>query len=458
MLGLFLKKNHLTEYNITFNKMLFHSHLFLPMKIILLTLVASLIVLPSLGQKNPFKPKGSSHYKDGVSLNWIPSGYVDYWFDDQSQEYIFEARHELKYDGYKLIEDRQYYENGDEWALFEYVHKMDGSFQRTGILIENGIHIPMERFRYFPGFLEGFDEFYIEYEFQPGPGWEIDYGDSIVSIQENGKFLGHEEYEIFNIGNLKTVYSEISFTATDTLWNWYEWNGGVYDLTDAYKVSYLNGKPYTFTVDEAGEIIRIKILNWLEEGSFTMGHSEMERSTDGGITFESISKIDQEGIRNDYGISKEYNWEMGQWVLMSKNETHYNSLSGEMLSGTNWYQGSFDYGDTTIQTFDGQGRVVEELYLGYYQNELSINGKRVYFDHVSDISSSNNFKIELFPNPAKERIQLSENARILGVINHLGQAFNVPKFDYRTLDVSSLKAGIYSVVINSGQHLRFIKE
>lgn len=428
------------------------------MKTILFTLIATLIVFTSLGQKNPLKPKGSTYHKDGVSLNWIPAGYTDYYYDSQSQEFVYEARHELKYDGYKLIEDRQFYENGDEWALFEYVHAADGSYLWTGSLIENGTLIPMERYRYLPGFLEGYDEFFIEYEYQPGAGWEIDYGDSLVSVQENGKFVGHEEYEIYNIGNLKTVYSEISFSGPDTLWNWYEWNGGSYDLRDVFKVSYLNGKPYTLTFEEAGEIIRIKILSWIDEGSFVFADAEFESSLDGGNTFNPVSKTEQEGIRNDYSISKEYNWEMGQWVLVAKDETHYNSLSGEMLSGTNWYRGNFEYGDTTIQTLDGQGRVIEELYLGYYQNELKTIGKRVYFDHVSDISSSNNSIIELFPNPVKENFHLTGNATILAVTNQMGQYFHPRKTNNNTFDVSSLQAGVYAVLINSGQVLRFVKE
>lgn len=87
---------------------------------------------------------------------------------------------------------------------------------------------------------------------------------------------------------------------------------------------------------------------------------------------------------------------------------------------------------------------------------VSINCEVLGYNSVNELNSKQQ---NLFPNPFKEQIFLSDNTlKQVRIFNALGQTFTLPVTNGAIQFNDSFKPGLYVIELNNGKHVKVVKE
>ncbi|MFT5336589.1 MAG: hypothetical protein ACI9YL_000585 [Luteibaculaceae bacterium] len=430
----------------------------------LITLVCSVLMLSVLGQKNPFKPNGANHFKDGVTTNWIPGSYTEYSYNSGNQMYTPISKHILEYEGYQLKSDLLLDANGGQaLTRTDYEYFNDGGSMQTLFDVSGFVVSPISRQKFKENLSGGLEDYYMYWMYDQGTQeWVIEDYDSAISINSSGEFLGHELFSLDGGIVTKTEYSELVRNGNSAVWTFYEDDGnGTFSPYQVYEIEYINNLPTKFVTDDgSGSITRLTIPVWNDVLTFAPKEFIVESSTNGGQSYEFVYREVVEIAPNEKVESSVYQWNGMDWDLENKSTTRFNPLNGVYLSSIYW--NSFDgvSGDSLISTVDTQGRIMEEISVQFDDINEYILGKKVYAEHSLDVTEQEPWPEELavFPNPTQGEIKvLNAGTQKFSLTDITGKTWPVSVSSNGTIDLSVFPSGVYFLRDSKGRSARVVK-
>lgn len=430
----------------------------------LCTLACAVLMMSAMAQKNPFKPNGANHFKDGVSTNWIPGSYTEFSYDSGNQTYTLISKHILDYEGYQLKSDMLLDANGAQaLTRTDYEYYNDGGQMATVFDVSGFAEWPLNRNKFKEEISGGFDGYSMYWTYDQGSqAWVIDNYDSTYALNASGSFLGHENYGLFNGDIIKTEYSELVKTGNSATWTFYEFDGaGNFDASFVYQIEYVNGIPTYFVIDEgSGTFIRLTISAWNNVLTFAPKDYNVSISTDGGQTFEFESRETVEIWPNEKIEMRGFVWNGNGWDLETQSITRLNPLNGVYLSTINWDSSQDIYGDSLKSTVDGQGRILEEVEVQFFNDDQDILGKKIYAEHSLDLIEhrKGGQELNVYPNPTQGELQiLHAGAQGFSLTDITGKVWPIRASPNGKIDLSPFPGGVYFIRDGEGRSTKIIK-
>lgn len=182
-----------------------------------------------------------------------------------------------------------------------------------------------------------------------------------------------------------------------------------------------------------------------------------------GITISSPLGLNPLPVKLvDYQVIGSNNQALIKWKTTSEiNNSHF--TIEKSIDGTQWVKLAQINGQNTVSTINEYEYLDANTMKGnqYYRlTQTDLNGKTESFS-VLAFAGEGNINLNLFPNPAHNQINLNSDSdqEVEAVIlNSQGQTILTFSFTgIHTLSVEEFENGIYTLVINQSQTIRFVK-
>jgi hypothetical protein len=287
---------------------------------------------------------------------------------------------------------------------------------------------------------------------------------------------------VFTYNNQNLIEKQEIFGWYDTIWgSWGETNFSYDTLGNLIQI-YNENSRRTNTYDSINRLIlsvdtRLEGNQWVDKEWITYSYNAsglleiMHHLTHvtGGIYQEirSVYEYDQGGrillerVQNPLGG--------GLWDDVGRTVYTYSEFTTTKEHQYFNFQ-QWQYTNRTIYTFNSDEKVTLEQYQSWNENEwITHDSVLYYYTLETGISTVPSIKLNIYPNPASETIQLNLEEPVFNMgslsiyaVNGI-EMFNskINSIDTKSIDVSNLPPGIYYLIVNSpisGYSQPFIKQ
>lgn len=185
----------------------------------------------------------------------------------------------------------------------------------------------------------------------------------------------------------------------------------------------------------------------------------------GGVTQANATYF--QNIADQIVLPNKGNWFINTFNLHADFDTQINNFTVNFTNNSvNYDSLEWDFGDGTITTDENPTHVfttdgVKTIQLKAIKNGCEeIITKQITIGTLSHVSFNRN-EIKLYPNPATNVLHLSNNDSFtFKIINSLGQIVyeDISNVSEYSVPISFLNSGIYFIITNQNQKVKFIKE